>query len=627
MMRAGSGAVLHFRHLSPARPRELSFHFEGFHMSQRSDVRIASLQPAPAATRGFFLRVCTNNPFYVLSAVLFLFGLRISYGEQVAAVQTWSLFGSLTAYTLLLAATAALLVRFGNVWDDVRTDLLLVVLMFLAASVIFDEVLFLDSVRAFTCCIGGLVLSVAVSEGLLHGIRLRLPALFRVPYYLALALFFLYPLALSGLVNSHRGEALQWGLYGFSVAAGLVAVTLLPAVRRGPSYSAANGSPWSWPFYPWVLFGMLGVAVPARAFLLCWSVHGIVSDERTRTIFQPYFLAPFGLAVAVLLLELGIVSSRKGVLRSALLVPVVVVCLAIVGYDAYPIQGFRAIFAERLGADPLKLTLLASACFYGYAALRRVQFAADALSAALVALAFVGAKAANPYVPGTPEGGLLMAAAALQLALGLWRRDGVRCLLGTAGLAVGVALALPAANPGAPLRWVVALHLEVAGLLALGAAFRGRFGQSLRAAAATLVLLACLAATFLPINIDPGIPHRAVLAYPPVAATFLAGYCLLLRDRGSLAAAALAWVGWLAEAGRYGYGALHQAVPGLNHIALSLVLFAVAVAVSLAKAGLLSRWFEAWSAALPDMAGMRGEVKNPVHSPDPGEADDFGVDP
>mgnify|MGYP000126314188 CR=1 FL=1 len=33
------------------------------------------------------------------------------------------------------------LVRFGNVWDDVRTVLLLVVLMFLATSVTFDDVL------------------------------------------------------------------------------------------------------------------------------------------------------------------------------------------------------------------------------------------------------------------------------------------------------------------------------------------------------------------------------------------------------------------------------------------------------------------------------------------------------
>jgi len=126
--------------------------------------------------------------------------------------------------------------------------------------------------RGFACYLGGLLLAVAVSEGVLRGIRLRLPAWFRVPYYLILALFFLYPLALSPLLDGPRSEALLWGLFGFSPAAGLVFLTLLPAIRRGPDYVRANGSPWRWPLYPWVLFGLLACAVPARAFLLCWSM-------------------------------------------------------------------------------------------------------------------------------------------------------------------------------------------------------------------------------------------------------------------------------------------------------------------------------------------------------------------
>ncbi len=71
--------------------------------------------------------ICTSNPFYVLSAGLFLVGLWISFGAQAEEVQTWSLMSGLAGYTVLLAVTACLLVRFGNVWDDVRTVLLLVV--------------------------------------------------------------------------------------------------------------------------------------------------------------------------------------------------------------------------------------------------------------------------------------------------------------------------------------------------------------------------------------------------------------------------------------------------------------------------------------------------------------------
>ena len=38
--------------------------------------------------------------------------------------------------------------------------------------------------------IGGLVFSIALTEGLLRVIRLKLPLLFRLPYHLTLALFF-----------------------------------------------------------------------------------------------------------------------------------------------------------------------------------------------------------------------------------------------------------------------------------------------------------------------------------------------------------------------------------------------------------------------------------------------------
>ena len=91
--------------------------------------------------------------------------------------------------------------RFVGVWDDVRTVMLLVVLMFLATSVTFDEVLARDPARGVACYLGGLAFAVAVSEGMLRGARLALPPLFRVPYYLGLALFFLYPVALTPMLD------------------------------------------------------------------------------------------------------------------------------------------------------------------------------------------------------------------------------------------------------------------------------------------------------------------------------------------------------------------------------------------------------------------------------------------
>jgi hypothetical protein len=178
-------------------------------MSQAADVRITSA-PRPAAGGRELLRwICTNNPFYVLSAGLFLAGLWVSFGAQADAIETWALMSGLAGYTLLLAVTAYLLVRFGNVWDDVRTVLLLVVLLFLATSVTFDEVLVLSAGRGLIFYLGGLLFVAVVTEGLLHGIGLRLPARFRVPYHLILALFFLYPLFLRPLTAEPRSEELM----------------------------------------------------------------------------------------------------------------------------------------------------------------------------------------------------------------------------------------------------------------------------------------------------------------------------------------------------------------------------------------------------------------------------------
>src|SRR5258708_1452189 len=103
----GFGGRLHLAFPSPERPRESTYHFEASIMSQPSDVRATSTPMAPPFPGDFLLRVCTNNPFYVLSAGLFLFGLRVSYGGKVEAVHTWSLMGGLAGYTLLLAGTAS----------------------------------------------------------------------------------------------------------------------------------------------------------------------------------------------------------------------------------------------------------------------------------------------------------------------------------------------------------------------------------------------------------------------------------------------------------------------------------------------------------------------------------------
>ena len=209
--------------------------------------------------------VYTNNPFYLISAALVFYGLRVSFDTRGSTFDVGSLMLGLVGYTLLLAGAAWFLIRFGKLWEDARSLLLLVVFMLLAISVSFDDTLAGNSRLGIPLFLGGLLFAVVLSEGLLRGIGLRLPAGFRWPYYAALSLFFLYPIGLGGAhLRSPDRALLFWGLFGFSTAAGGVALMLWPAIRRGPADLGDNGSPWPWPWYPWTLFGMLGFgAMPA----------------------------------------------------------------------------------------------------------------------------------------------------------------------------------------------------------------------------------------------------------------------------------------------------------------------------------------------------------------------------
>jgi hypothetical protein len=537
--------------------------------------------------------VCTSNPFYVISAALFLAGLWVSFGDQPAA-GAWGLMTGLAGYTLLLAVTACLLVRFGNVWDDVRTVLLLVVLMFLATSITFDEVLVLNPSQGVACSLWGLLFAISASEGVLRGTRLRLPMGFRLPYYLILSLFFLYPLALSPLLGQPRSEPLLWGLFGFSSVAGLVFLTLLPAIRRGPRYVRDNGSPWRWPLYPWTLFGLLALAVPARGFLLCWSMDLLEAANQDRLIFGPWFLVPFGLVVAMLLLEIGLVSARRLVRGLALVVPLGLVGLTLIGHRADPIyRGFFDMFRSRLGGDPLYLTLLASAGFYAYASLRRVSLAAEMLTGVLAALALVEPDTLTTEHLLVPQPMPLVIAAILHLALGAWRRQSVRCLLGAAGLVLASWLVLPEMVDDALLRGLIVFHLALLAVLAVGAAFADVPGRLLRFLGSLAVLPVCLAVLFGELEMLSRLPEWAVEAYVPVMALLLAGYGWVLDHRPAQAVAVLAQSCWLALVGWNGYRALRNLVPGLDQIVLSLMVFALAVVVSLAKSGQLSRWLTA----------------------------------
>jgi hypothetical protein len=548
----------------------------------------AARLPVARSSRGVLGWVCTSNPFYVLSALLVCLGLWVSFGSQVDASQTWSLLLGMAGYTLLLAVTACLLVRYVGVWDDVRTVMLLVVLLFLATSVTFDEVVARDPARGVACYLVGLLFAVAVSEGMLRGIRLRLPPLFRAPYYFVLTLFFAYPVALTPLVDRPHSEELSWALFGFSPAAALVFLTLLPAIRRGQDYVRDNGSPWRWAWYPWTLFGVLAFAVPARSALLCWSMHHVPSAGSEPYIFGPYFLVPFGIAIAVVLLEIGLIERRRGATVGALLVPPILVFLTLVGHRADPTyHWFLDRFVSRLGGTPFYLTLLISAGFFAYAALRRVPMALDALMAAMVALAFVAPATLDMGELVAPRMLPILVVAVSQTAIGLSRRSLARSVIGSAFLVAAAMIAVRGtsvhSHPGP-----IAFHLALVAALSVGAVFDDRMGHFLRTLGASMAVVGSLFVLTGRIERSPAIASWAIEVYPLLICMIIAGYGFVLGHRTSLASAGLIVFSWLASVGWRGYCSLRQFAAGIDYIAIGMLLFSLAVLTSMVKGGVLS---------------------------------------
>jgi hypothetical protein len=151
-------------------------------------------------------------------------------------------------------------------------------------------------------------------------------------------------------------------------------------------------------------------------------------------VFGPYFLVPFGLAVAVVLLELGIIGRHAGVKAVAMVMPLGLAVVAGVGHSGDAVYAeFLGVFAARLGGSPLFLTLCVGAGFYLYAWARRVPLAAEGLTVVLAGLAFVRPGTVALSEPAAPAVLPLVLAVGLQLGLGLWRREGWRLVIGGVG--------------------------------------------------------------------------------------------------------------------------------------------------------------------------------------------------
>src|SRR5579863_4743790 len=377
----------------------------------------------------------THNPFYLLSVAFVLHSTRLWYREGAGPFDPWPLMGIIGGYIIVVAAVGFVLVRWGKVWDDARSIFLILLLLFVELSLTFDSVVVSQPATGGALLAIGLTLAAVVSEGLLIGLRIRLPFGYRLPYHLFLALLFLYPLA---IVNGLGGDtsAAVWRIYLYSPAAAVVLLTLLPAIRRGPGYVAQTGTPWRWPWFPWSLFGFLTICVALRAYALSLSFDTVLMQKlgdamRLDSAFGLYFLVPLFMAVALLLLEAGIVGRNRRLKGLALVVPFVCLALSVtpLGGTA-PYADFLNRFIARVGS-PLWLSSMAGLVFFAYARLRQVRFAAEAFWGALLIASCIDHSTTDMATAVPPQTWALWFAMVVQGVVGVRQGQSWRVLTAT----------------------------------------------------------------------------------------------------------------------------------------------------------------------------------------------------
>ena len=531
----------------------------------------------------------THNPFYAISASLVFWGLESSFDRDVYSFHSIALIAGLTGYTLILSLTAFVVIRLGRVWDDGRSLLLLVVLMLLATSISFDGALSKYPGNGTFCSLGGLLFSVLVTEGLLRGLAIRLPVLFRLPYYLALALFFVYPVALrwAPFFTDPYGPDIQWALLAFPWLAAIVCLSLLPAVRRGQGYVRDNGTPWPWPWYPWTVFFMIGLGVCGRSFYLCLSMHMLGGFT---TIFAPYFLVPFLLAANLLLLEGGLVAGSVMAKRISLLVPVALLLLAMVPPGGkYSLRFLHEILLPATGTGPLFATTLAIATFYVWAIARRVAHAVEALSAVLVILAFVGPEtvsATTLCLP--PQAYPILGLGAMQALIACRKPSAARWFCAACCAVVGATLEFHE-TAFTVYHGIIPAHLLLAAALLLGAVFSGAFARWLQYAGAAFLLLGAIAALTGSPALLGDVPPNWLVIYPALVVLVAATYGRLVRNWLCFVSAAATVACWLGIGSVQGYRQLRPAVSGLDYILCGALSLVVGMFISLGKSGVLYR--------------------------------------
>ncbi|HEY2148636.1 MAG TPA: hypothetical protein VGH32_11905, partial [Pirellulales bacterium] len=350
--------------------------------------------------------------------------------------------------------------------------------LLVALSAAFDRFALIEPEQgAILLALGGLF-TVLVTEGLLRSLRMRLPARYRLPYYLLMGLLFVYPYCLAKLSKSGPESAMPWAMLLFPVVAAGAFLTLWPAARFDDRREVPNGTPWTCPLYPWSLFTILLVAVGLRSYSLGMTFE---AGRGLASSFSSWFLVPLLLAAAILLLELSITARNRFARTIALAMPFGCLPLVLCGASCPQSEHFRQVLTDAIGSPP-QLALAAMSIFYLVTWWRGIRVGELALVCCLALEATVDRNPPGGYGTGQWHVTPLLLIAAIELLAGIRRRSSFRIVVSLTSLGLAAATREElSAFLGTPEQYFWQLNPLVA--LAVAAIFNDDFAKIVRAVA------------------------------------------------------------------------------------------------------------------------------------------------
>ncbi|MBQ9338218.1 MAG: hypothetical protein IJS14_13080 [Lentisphaeria bacterium] len=252
-------------------------------------------------TETLWKMIYAGNPFYLISAALILGAVSSSLDASNLQTATWIPLAIIVSYTLLTAAALIFLVRWGKVWDDARSLMMITLILLLVLSVCSDSEMMDSFQSGFARGLAGFVFSLIVLETVRRQLRIRLPKHFAAVSVLMLALLFLLPVRVAAFA---RAKFDPTGLiWGFALAGSAILLAYLPAVLHS---GEENGTPWKKSFFPGCIIWIFAAAVMVRTYLMTISFipgRGAGNYTQLETDFRFAMIAPAMAVTLVLLTE------------------------------------------------------------------------------------------------------------------------------------------------------------------------------------------------------------------------------------------------------------------------------------------------------------------------------------